>query len=47
MHDTQHAIELVSGGLPDLPQHRMDPIIPIELKEQVDELSLENDALSQ
>ena len=41
-HDTQHAIELVSrASLPDLPHHRMDPITPIELNEQVDELLLE------
>ena len=41
--DTPRAIELISGAsLPDLSHHRMDPITPIELKEQVDELSLEN-----
>jgi len=41
--DTQHVIELVSKvNLLDLPHHRMDPITPIELKEQVDDLSLEN-----
>ena len=41
--ETQHAIELVSGlGLLDSPHHRMDLINPIELKEQVDNLSVEN-----
>ena len=43
MRDTEHAIELVSGAsLPDLPCHRMDSITPVKLKEQVNELSLEN-----
>jgi len=42
-HDTQQAIKLVSrDSLPDLPQHRMNPIAPIKLKEQVDELVLKN-----
>ena len=41
--DTQHAIELVSrASLFDLPHYRMNPITHIELKKQVDELSLEN-----
>ena len=41
--DIQHAIELVSGAsLLDLPHHMMDPITPIKLNEQVNELSLED-----
>jgi len=40
--DIQHAIELFTGAnLPDLPHSRLDPIKQIELKGQVDELSLE------
>ena len=42
-HDTQHVIELVSeASLSGLPHPRLDPTKQIELKKQVDELSLEN-----
>ena len=38
----QHAIDLVLRvSLPNLPHHRMNPLMHIELKRQVDELSLE------
>ena len=50
MRDIQHVINLTPGAsLPDLPHYRIDPIMHIELKRQVDELSLEigNNALSQ
>ena len=41
-HDIQHAVDLTSGvSLPDLLHHRIDPTMHIELKRQVDELSLE------
>jgi len=41
-HDIQHAIDLVpEASLSHLPHHRMDPLMHIELKGQVDELSLE------
>ena len=50
MHDIQDVIDLTPGtGLPDLPHHMMDPTMHIELKGQVDKLSLEikQSALSQ
>ena len=41
--DTQHATDLAPrDSLPSLPHYKMDLITPIELKEQVNELSLEN-----
>ena len=41
MHDIQHVIDLTPGAsLPDLSHHRIDPTMHIELKRQVDELSL-------
>ena len=41
MRDIQHVIDLTPGAsLPDLPHHRIDPTMHIELKGQVDELSL-------
>jgi len=40
--DIQHAIELITrANLPDLPHSRLDPTQQIELKEQINELSLE------
>ena len=48
--DTQQATDFAPrASLPSLPHYRMDPITPIELKKQVNELSLEtsNSALSQ
>jgi len=40
--DIQHAIDLTPGASPpNLPYHRMDPTMHIELKGQVDKLSLE------
>jgi len=40
--DIQHIIDLILGtSLSDLPHHRMDPTMHIELKCQVDKLSLE------
>ena len=42
MRDIQHTIDLVPRvSHPDLPHHRMDSTMYIELKRQVDELSLE------
>jgi len=41
MRDIQHAIDLTPGAsLPDLPHHKIDPTMHIELKRQVDKLSL-------
>ena len=41
MCDIKHVIDLTPGAsLPDLPHHRMDPIMHIKLKGQVDELLL-------
>jgi len=41
MRDIQHVIDLTPGAsLPDLPHHRIDPTMHIELKARVDELSL-------
>ena len=40
-HDIQHVVDLIPGAsLPDLSYHRIDHIMHIELKRQVDELSL-------
>jgi len=40
-HVIQHVIDLTPGAsLPDLPHHKMDPTMHIELKGQVDKLSL-------
>ena len=42
MHNIQHVIDLTPGAsLSDLPQHGMDLIMHIEIKWQVNELSLE------